>query len=112
MCNSKKEVKEQVISKRDLLEYMEQGPQHFHDDVVELTHMCQTLFERMFDLYDDNMAAKIARLQFHLTITVNEEFAVALLSKDSSPVICDWTFGCTGPLNEEQAAKAKKEIES
>ena len=111
MSDSKREIKRQVVTKQDLLEYLEQGPKHFHDDVIELTNMCQTLFERMFDLYDDNMAAKLARLKFHLTITVNEEFAVSLLSQKGNPVICDWSFGCSEPLNEEQAAKAEKEMQ-
>ena len=105
MSGSKREVKKQTVSKRSMLEYLEQGPKHFHDDVIELTNMCQTLFERMFDLYDDNMAAKLAQLKFHLTITVEEEFAVSLLSKNGNPMICDWSFGCSGPLNEEEAEK-------
>lgn len=111
MSGSKREIKKQVVTKQALLDYMEQGPKHFHDDVVELVHMCQTLFERMFDLYDDNIAAKIARLKFHLTITVNEEFAVSLLSQKGNPVICDWSFGCSGPLDEKEAAEAGKEMQ-
>ena len=109
--SNKREVKKQVVSKQDLLDYLEQGPKHFHEDITELTNMCQTLFERMFDLYDDNLAAKIARLKFHLTITVNEEFAVSLLSKNGSPVLCDWSFGCSGLLDKDEVAEAEKEMQ-
>lgn len=111
MKDNKREIKRQVVTKQDLLGYLEQGPKRFHDDIVELTNMCQTLFERMFDLYDDNMAAKLAQLKFHLTITVNEEFYMPFLSESGDPTICDWTFGCSGPLNEEQAAEAEKEMQ-
>jgi hypothetical protein len=103
--SNKREVKKQVISKQDLLDYLEQGPKHFHEDITELTNMCQTLFERMFDLYDDNLAAKIAQLKFQLTITINEKTVVPLLSENNDPVICDWSFGCTGPLDKEDAEK-------
>lgn len=110
MISDKREIKKQVVSKQDLLEYLEKGPKHLHDDVVKLLEMCQTLFEQMFDLYDDNMGAKIAQLGFQLTITVNEEFTVPLLSENDNPVICDWSFGCSGPLDKEEAAKAEKEM--
>lgn len=110
MSDSKREIKKQVVTKRDLLDYLEQGPERFHDDIVELTNMCQTLFERMFDLYDDSIAAKLAQLKFHLTITVNEECYIPYLSKSDDPMICEWSFGCSGPLNEEEAAKAEKEL--
>ena len=109
--SNKREIKKQVISKQDLLDYMERGPKHFHDDIVELTNMCQTLFERMFDLYDDNMAAKIAQLKFQLTITINEETVVPLLSENNNPMICDWSFGCSGPLDKEEAEEAEKEMQ-
>lgn len=103
--SNKREIKKQVVSKQDLLDYLEQGPKRFHEDITELTDMCQTLFERMFDLYDDNLAAKLAQLRFQLTITVSKESIVPLLSESNDPVICDWSFGCSGPLDKEDAEK-------
>lgn len=100
-------IKKQTVSKTEMMSYLDRGPEAFCDDIMELISDCQTLFNRMFDLYNECLGAKIAQLRFHYTITVGDELCRKLLTKNDEAEICDWQFGSSGLLTSEEA-KAKE----
>ena len=108
--STQREIKKQSVSKTEMMAYLDRGPVAFHNDIMELIDDCQTLFNRMFDLYNECLGAKIAQLGFHCTVTVGDEFCRKLLSKNGEAVVCDWRFGSSGPLTGDAAEAKEKEM--
>jgi len=101
----RKEITKHEIPVAEIDRLLDKGPVYFYGEIKGFIKDCQTLFERMFDLYNECTPAQIAQISVRVTITVNDEFHKKFLSKTNKPELCDWTFGSSGPLDKEEAEK-------
>lgn len=106
-----KEITKHEIPVAEIDKLLDKGPAYFYGEIKGFINDCNTLFERMYDLYNECIPAQMAQIGVHVTITVNDEFHRKLLSKTGKSELSDWTFGSSGPVSKEEAAKAEKEMQ-
>ena len=47
-----KEAKRHEVTRAEIEALLDKGPKYFYGEIREFINDCQTLFERMYDLYD------------------------------------------------------------
>lgn len=96
----KQKLGETLIKGSEIKRIIERGPDAMLSDIKSYVDDCETLFERMQDLYKENIPVQLLGLRVHLIVD----------SADTT--FFDAVFGCTEPVATEEEAEQKfKEME-
>lgn len=98
---SKEKLGEVRVSGAEIKRIMARGPIALMEDVKSYVNDCNTLFERMQDLYKECIPAQLVGIRVHL-----------IVDADKGPTFFDVVFGATEPAStEEEAEKKFEELE-
>lgn len=95
---SKEKLGEVRVSGAEIRRIMERGPIALIKDVKSYVDDCETLFERMQDLYKECIPAQLVGIRVHL-----------IIEADKGPTFYDAVFGATEPAATEEEAEQKFE---